>query len=278
MSSRSQIPAFVLGLSTAGLAAVRSLGRAGVPVVGFAPAPNQPGLRSRYCKAGTCPDPVHAPELLLEHLLRASAGEHDRPVLLCTTDEFVAFACAHRAALEQAFRVALPPESTADLLLDKRRQYEAAARLGVPHPVSFYPDDLPDVRRIAAELDYPAFVKPHASHLWREHHENGPNAKGIEVRSPGELEAAFQHVFALGLRALVQSIVAGPASALIELYAYVARDGELLALFSARKVRQFPVGFGTGTLVESVESAELVDAGLRLLRGIGYRGFGAVEF
>lgn len=277
MPERSPVPAFVLGLSTAGLAAVRSLGRAGVPVIGFAQNDVQAGFTSRYCTAHACADPVHAPDALLEQLVSA-ARPHGRPVLFCTSDEFVSFACARRDEVERAFRVTIPSPEIAELALDKRKQYEAAARLGVPHPASFYPETREEVRRVAGEVDYPAFVKPYESHLWREQFEGTPTIKGIKVRSPAELVSVFDQVLARGLRTLVQSIVEGPATDLVELYAYTAADGEVLAQFSVRKLRQFPVEFGTGTLVESYETPDLADPALRLLRGLGYRGFAAVEF
>lgn len=41
--------AFVLSLFDTGLAAVQSLGRVGIPVIGLDSNPRMPGFKSRYC-------------------------------------------------------------------------------------------------------------------------------------------------------------------------------------------------------------------------------------
>lgn len=53
--------AFVLNVSLAGLGAMRSLGRAGVPVIGLDPDPGHAGFASRYGTSLRCPHPVHEP-------------------------------------------------------------------------------------------------------------------------------------------------------------------------------------------------------------------------
>ena len=53
--------AWVLGMFETGLTAVRSLGRAGIPVTGVDWNPNMPGCFSRYGKFERAPSPVEEP-------------------------------------------------------------------------------------------------------------------------------------------------------------------------------------------------------------------------
>jgi hypothetical protein len=45
-----------------------------------------------------------------------------------------------------------------------------------------------------------------------------------------------------------------------------------------RKLRQYPVDFGVGTLMESVAEPELAALGLRFFNAMGWRGPGSIEF
>jgi D-aspartate ligase len=60
--------------------------------------------------------------------------------------------------------------------------------------------------------------------------------------------------------------------------AYLTRQLQPLALFTARKLRQFPVDFGTGSLVISEVHSDVIELGMRLLQGLGYEGIVGVEF
>lgn len=268
-------PAVVLGLFATGLGAVRSLARAGVPVVGMDDDPGMPGFRSRYCTALRCPDPVREPDRLVDALLRHAAAAGERPVLFPTTDAFVLFVSRHRDELAGSYLFALPDAALLEALVDKRRQYELAERAGVPYPRAFYPETPAEVESVAAEATYPVLVKPYYGHLWRETF--GGEHKGFKAETRDELVDAFEKVFAAGIPAMAQEIVPGPNTNHFKLSAYVGRDGEPLAVFALRKIRQYPPEFGVGSLVESIEAPDVVDLGLKFLEKIDYRGIGSVE-
>lgn len=71
---------------------------------------------------------------------------------------------------------------------------------------------------------------------------------------------------------------AGPASNVRTVYVYPTRDDDLLGLVTTRKIRQFPIEFGRGSLAETFHDPEFAAYGLRFFRSIGYRGFGTIEF
>jgi predicted ATP-grasp superfamily ATP-dependent carboligase len=83
---------------------------------------------------------------------------------------------------------------------------------------------------------------------------------------------------ASGQPVLVQSIILGPNTNHYKVCAYLDQSGEPLAVFTLRKIRQYPIEFGVGTLVESVWDEELLHLGLHFMQAIGYRGVGSVEF
>jgi predicted ATP-grasp superfamily ATP-dependent carboligase len=127
---------------------------------------------------------------------------------------------------------------------------------------------------MAREIDYPAFIKPYEGHLWRRHFEN----KGFVVNSPEELEHRCREILPRRVRFMVQSFILGPASNSYSASLYIAANGECLGSFASRKLRQFPVDAGVGTLVESIRSQELMDLGLHVCQMLDYRGIAEIEF
>lgn len=151
--------AYVLGVSTPnGLGAIRSLGREGVEVVAVDHQPDAPGLRSRYARPMTVPDPVERPEAALEALLSSNRGEGD--VLFPTSDAFVLFLSRFREQLAERYRFCIPSRRILDGMINKRAQYEEAMRVGAPLPPTFFPSDMTEVREAAKDLIYPASSSP----------------------------------------------------------------------------------------------------------------------
>lgn len=266
--------AFVIGLGYPGLATVRSLGRNGVPVIGLDWGRDNCGFASRYCTAKICPSPIRQPEEL-SLFLRKEGERLDRPgILFVSSDAAALFVFRHAHELAGHFRFSLPSPEVQEALVNKRKQYELAERMGIPCPSVFYPESPEEADRIAGHLEYPVFLKPYVGHLWREHFAN----KGFKVGNRQELLRRFQEVFARGLPVMVQSIILGPITNNYAVSGYIAGDGRPVAVFTTRKIRQYPVEFGVGTLVESIHYPELADLGLRLMQGLGHRGIGEVEF
>src|SRR5205823_5757120 len=141
--------AYVGGMFDTGLAAMRSLGRNGIPVVGLDPDPRQPGFRSRFGTGAQCPDPVHEPDRLLDYLVAAGKRQDQPGVLLPSSDAWVLFISRRRAELEPYFRFALPSLEVVEATLDKRRQYELAEKVGTPFPRTYYPNTVEEARHVA---------------------------------------------------------------------------------------------------------------------------------
>ena len=134
-----------------------------------------------------------------------------------------------REELAEYFRFNLPPPDVIEASVDKRRLYELADCVGVPHATTFYPENVEDVNRIKDRLDYPVFIKPYHSHLWQVAFPG--SGKGIKVFSPPELVTRFERIFAKGVEAMVQSIIMGPATNVQRVRVYVTPAGDMIAAF-----------------------------------------------
>ena len=124
-------PAFVFGLAHAGLAAVRSLGRAGIPVIGIDWYPRHPGAASRYCTYKRCPPPAEA-ENLLDFLIEQGKQLELPGAVILADDHFVEFVSSRRDEVTPYYHLPLPARGVLEAMVDKRRQYELAEFYTLP--------------------------------------------------------------------------------------------------------------------------------------------------
>jgi D-aspartate ligase len=266
-------PAYVLGGYEAGLAVVRSLGRAGVPVVSVVSSEREPARHSRHPRATVvAPDPANAPADHVEVLHRL-ADEHGPGVVIPTTDESLEAVAAHHDALASRHRVACPADLVAQRFLDKRLTGEVAAQVGVEAPRSVVPADEADLAACLEGLRYPCLVKPRESYRYN-------RAFGIKmkrVHTPDELRAAWGEAHELGISTMVQELIPGPETGGVNYNVYMV-DGEPCVELTSRKLRLSPPDFGYPCAVVTARVPEVVEPGRRIVRGLGLDGFANVEF
>lgn len=270
----SRPPAIVLNLSRNGLGVIRSLGRRGVPVIGVDSHLDGPGAHSRYCRPMRCPDPNVHEEALLDFLIGLAGRLGGKAVVFATSDDYVRFLSKYRTFLEERFLLALPLASVVDVVVDKRRTYEAAQQLGVPVPGFGYVQDADALARLSRQLSYPAVIKTVMSHT-------GASmivGKVLRVESAEDLDAWYRRPGSCWNSVVVQEMIPGGDEALWTVGAYLNSESRPLGIFCGHKLRQYPPGFGTCSLGECAWNPRVVRLGLRLLRGIGYVGPAQVEF
>ena len=266
--------AFVLHMGPNGLGVTRSLAREGVPVVGVDFVPKAPGFFSRYCKPLLCPDPTTDPDGALELLLKEGERLPEKGVLYACSDMFVLFVSRNRRALSEHFRLMISPEEVLEGMINKRRLYDEAERIGTPYSRTFYPNDWSDLEDIKDRIIFPAFIKPYYSHLWSSRFNN----KGFVVKNYQEVVERYKLVFPSGLDAMIQTIVQGPESNIVTVSTYIGKKGEPFGAFVWQKIRQCPKDFGVGSLTKSIHDDSLSSEALKFFREIGYRGVGSLEF
>ncbi len=272
----------VKSLSVQALAVTRSLGRRGVRVVRVHPNELESGLASRYCTTTEiCPDMYDSELHLVEHLERLSTRYPPPRILLPVTDDCALFVSRHGERLSRCFSLPTPPWSVMEGIVDKRRQYEAAQRIGVPIPETHYPADRAEVRALAPELrNFPYVIKPLVAHHWRlaSMRSISGGRKAIRVGTGAELVEAYD---ALGREAggvMLQEVIGGGDERLFTFLAYLDRASQPLGYCVRSKFRQWPVDFGYCTLTVSCDQPTVLEQSLRLLQGLHYHGIVGVEW
>ena len=247
------IPAAVVDVGWVnGLAAVRSLGRAGVRVLAVDHRPSALGFRSRFGERVLSPDPF-TDEHRFVNVLRA-LGE----VVVFPTHDDSLNAIAHYAD-DLDVLTPFPDWGLLERVQSKRAQLDQAAAAGLDIPT-------PDPGT------FPVIVKPDRSVEFKRRYKR----QAFRCETQAELDDALAKTEVFG--PLVQELVPGGDDTLYTVGSYLDADGRALGVFCGRKLRQTPTGIGTCRVGEALWVPEVVDAALRLLRAFGYRGVSQVEF
>ena len=265
----------MIGGDYQGLGIVRSLGRQGVPVC-VIDDEHSIARFSRYCKSYVSLADLHDQRKVVDGLL--NVGNRlglDGWVLYPTREELVAAISQNRAELSQVFRVPTPDWDSVKWAWDKRNTYQLAKELGIPTPVTYYPETVDQL----AELDGltpPFAIKP----AIKEHFFYATKAKAWRANSHSELRMLFQKASELAGygEIMVQELIPGGGS---QQFSYCAffRNGEAVGKMAARRTRQHPLQFGrASTYVETVDVPILEELSERFLRAIDYYGLVEVEY
>ena len=255
-----------------GLAAIRSLGRAGVPVLALDHRRSALGFRSRYALPIVCADAALDEQRFVEELLELGDALPQPAPVFPTHDEGLNAIARHREALGERFRYPFPHWETLAVIQSKRGQLERAEQVGVDIPRTASPVSAAEARAAASGLGYPVLVKPSDATGFKRRFRR----QGFRCETAAELDRAYEQ--AEPFAPMVQELIPGGDDALWTLGSYLAGDGEPLGLFCGRKLRQTPPGIGTCRVGEAVWAKDVVDSGLRLLRALRFYGISQVEF
>jgi D-aspartate ligase len=102
--------------------------------------------------------------------------------------------------------------------------------------------------------------------------------KGYMAGDEAEFHQIVSDILPKKVTLLVQEMIIGPDTNHYKYCAYFSREGEPLLQFTLRKIRQNPIRFGVGSVVESLHYPELLEEGRNLFKAIGYKGVGSAEF
>lgn len=247
------------------LAVVTSLGRRGVEVTVGNVDRWGPPLWSRWkSRRFVYPDPGAEPERFLDAIAKEVArGGHS--LIFPTGGADTALLARHRDRFPVP--VAAPPFALIDLANDKEALLRKAEAAGVPIPKTHF-DAEDRVAEIAREARWPLLVRPN----------RGSGGRGlVRVERAEELAPAIARVAAAFGRVLVQEFVPSAQKG-YGCSGVVGLDGKVAALFCHRRLREYPVGGGPATLVESVHDPALVSQAERLLAALNWTSVAMTEW
>lgn len=264
-----------------GIAFIRSLGRAGVPVTAFSSRPHPAGRYSRYVdEFRRCPPLDRADEFIdwLSNELRES-----RIDLVAPTSDWIAFYDTDaRAVMSPDDEQIVHHASAVRTCLLKSAFDGAMAEAGFSTPRSALPLSVAQALEAAEQIGYPIVLKPRT-------HVGIGRARGFVIRSPEQLTTTFApYEIGEGQRRMLlheedlampmmQQFFDPAAVDVVSVTGCLDLDGGVLALHHARKARQWPPGLGIGTMFESIGSQPFTERAVEAVRSVLGRGIFELE-
>lgn len=267
------------------LAAVRSLGRAGIRVAVADANRVTPATWSRYASRSLRSPPVAHASALMEWLVRF--GTQEGPYVVYPTSDEVAFLLSsHREELSRHFAMYQPDVATMLRILDKKQLMETAQQVGVPTPPTVFPETAEDAERLAREIDGPLLFKPRTQLFRAIHH------KGALVDNRGAIAREYDafrrgSVYRRPVRdrmpelaePMLQRFYPDGVDGILSVSGFRSRGGRDVVMLGAMKVLQRPRRLGIGLCFESAPvDPDVRDGALRLLDRLDYFGVFEIEF
>jgi predicted ATP-grasp superfamily ATP-dependent carboligase len=250
------------------LAAVRGLGRKGVPVIVGESTRLATAAFSRYClRAEVYPSPIQQPSEFLDRLLKIVSRKSFR-MLLPMEDATMCLLSQHLDEFSRWTYLPIVPFKKWEYAHRKDSILRLAEKRGIPIPKTWYIQALSELDALKTTLPYPVVIKPIMS----------SGAVGIRYpKDPREFVRDYVSVHKDFPFPLVQELIPpqGPgygASFLLN------EKGEVKASFVHKRLREYPPTGGASTLRESVLHDEIRDMGRSLLEALEWFGVAMVEF
>ena len=286
-SQKEMTPVFVEGLDVSAYGITRSVGRHGVPVYALNDRLGDALRYSRYCRdCFIFPDDPNQPrayagdsvaneEVLCSLMLEWGSRFAQRPVLFATSDWFARFLSNQQQKLVQKFLFHWVAPELFTTITDKGTMVRFCERAGVKVPRTHITRREDDMAQVTRDFVYPCLVKPVHRYTAGFPVET---AKVLIAQTPQEAQAFFEKYPQMKGATLMQELIEGGDDQVFQYTALVNTRGDIAAYSTVRKLRQYPPGYGSMCYGQTERNAALAAEGEKLIRALGYRGLGSLEF
>lgn len=273
MSKANAVPAMVLGMGVNGLGIVRSLARAGVPVIAVDDGVGNPAMRTRYGRK-LCVRALSG-DALIDDLIAFGRRAGGRPVLFLTEEATVTSVSAARERLAQFYRFSLAPAAVLDCLMHKGSFQDFAERHGFRVPHSVQVRDAASLEA-ARELRFPIVLKPGSKSAAYAHAFD----KAYRAENFAAVEALCRRILPVAPDLILQEWIDGGDDDIYFCLQFIGTNGIPAATFTGRKIRSWPPAVGgTASCTAAPDvAAELERETTRFFRTAGFVGMAGMEY
>ncbi|MDR4508706.1 MAG: hypothetical protein MRJ65_10825 [Candidatus Brocadiaceae bacterium] len=267
-------PVIILGLSVNALGVIRSITSIDVSCYGiFCDSSLEIARHTKHLTSTIRLSKNHSDDEILIALSRIRQKEDERrPVVIATADKYAHFISKNQEALQVHYEIRTPTKDIHDAFVDKRKTISICKQHGVLIPSSLSPESFTDIAEIGERLRFPLIVKP---------------SNTFNVQFPGKnfvakdlslLKSFFIVHPDLILKTVIQEVVNSGDGRIVVAASYSNRKGNVEAVYTGRKIRQWQPDYGVTCFGVSENIPEIKRISYHFLNDIGYSGFAAMEF
>lgn len=264
------------GEQRSALAVTRSLGRKGIKVIVGSGKKISLASCSRYCATSfqypsPYDDPVGFINTLLEYVIKCRHS-----VLFPMTDVTLTEILLRRKEFPESTLIPFIEYDRYMEVTDKIRLFHLVRNLNVPVPPTFPSTEYDNHKSMMESIgnsEFPVVVKSNVSKIRTR---NGwVNTKVLYAKDRTELSEILSQDIFREYPFLVQKKIEGPGVGIFLLM----RDGDVIARFAHRRIREKPPSGGVSVLSESIEPpSDAMQSAIRILRELHWSGIAMVEF
>lgn len=246
------------------LGIARVFGHEGIPIVNIDDHKYPLCRYSRYCDHISLCSSNEAD--VLQHLMSNIPEDY---ALIPTDERWVLFLSKNKSYLSSKHSVMVPDWDVIQICYDKGNSYNLARNLGLPVPQNYSPSDV---------INYPVFVKSTLSYRGDE-----KMPRGYVAQTFSDFKEKYTKLATIvgEENIMIQEIIGGGATHNYS-FSSLFIDGRFYGTFCSRKIKQYPLDFGTGCVVEPVHDPNikrvLKEYSHRILENIRYSGISEIEF
>ncbi len=273
-------PVVILNMHYTGIGIARSLYDLDVPIIGLGKDRKCFGAHSKFCEFKIAPDSNQNPDLLLHYLIDLSNSLQLKPILLPTRDYDIQFISNNYETLKEHYVVPQDRPEVIAKIADKNKLLNTARELGMSCPDEIKISDSKDFSKHRNQISFPCVAKPIHSQDWR-----GPelkhivgNRKAIQFDNLQNLEEFYTQLKTIHPQIIIQQEIVGPDSNIHVFSAYINKNKSTTYYYTARKLLQYPMHYGTGIVLESYNSPEIIEPSLKLINTLDYSGMCEFEY
>jgi len=250
------------------LAVVRSLGRKGINVTCGDSTGLSCSLFSKYCKKKIIyPSVKSKPKKFIEFIIE-ELEKRNYGVLLPMEEDTMKLIVNNIKEFPGKISIPIADKDKLYMAMNKKEIVKFAVKAGIPCPRTYFVDDLSQIKDIKKEMTFPAVIKP----------QTGSGAKGVKyIEYEKDLEEEYRRVHNVFPYPLIQERIPGGGEA-IGVSLLFDKNSELIASFTHKRIREYPVKGGASTLCESCFRPFIKELAIELLRKLNWYGLAMVEF
>jgi predicted ATP-grasp superfamily ATP-dependent carboligase len=276
-----RVPALILKvgqypLHSGGLAAVRTLGRLGIPVHAITEDRLTPVAVSRYCTGRFV---WHAtgredPAILAARLREVGERIGQPAVVVPMDDESAVLLAEHAAELEDYFLFPHIDPALPRVLASKQKLYDLCRRCDIPAPVTASPATGAELVAFARQATFPVVVKVAEPWVRRKF----PVVAHSSVLASADELVALAPAADAAANVIVQEYIPREQAEDWFVHLYCDSGSNSLLTFTGVKVRSWPPHAGATASAYSAPNPDLAELSERLCKEIGFHGIADLDW
>ena len=251
------------------LAAIRSLGKENVDVIGISTYRINPGFYSKYCrKCYICNTPKNEEKFIQDIELIIRHNNYD--VLLPIGFNSCVAVSKNIERLKDYIHIPIVNFDKMKIASDKNLTTSFAKKNGISVPKTYKPSSIEEISDISKKMRFPVVIKA----LEESGSVKYANTKNELMRIYRKECEKYNSQVKKGKYPQIQEYISGTGHGLYALF----NHGKPRAFFMHKRLHEFPPTGGPSVMAQSYFDSDLKNLGLKILEDLKWHGVAMVEF